>query len=737
MPDVSLSAGVDTSGVATGMASIENIVKEAGNSIASKLQGYLAIGALTAELHKIAGAAEEIHLQSARFGIDAEQLQVVTNAAKQLGLDIGQVARAMNLLEINAQKGVNPTTQQALALEHLGISAKAFVSLNADQKFLALADAYKNSAQDGQAYADVATLIGKRNTELIPLLAEGSKAIIDRGKAMRIMSNEEVDTLHALKVEEEKYLASLDGILAQAIVGWGRLFATIKKEAEAFSNWASRNGSIFSASSWKAGPFGVPVFVGNSGGGSVAAGVSPAPTTTPPVSTLVVPPPRAGAPVGITDIAGGGGIGGTGGGGSGSTAEWLQGLNAAQKINVLLKERETIQARLDSQEEQGDEHAATRYALEQQLEKVDQALLPLKQQLAIEEQSGVDAADRKIQKSQEEVEVLRAEAEGHTGLAELLKIEFSYEDKIKAALDRANEARAKGLELTAQENEELAAQLQAEQGAAIQAKQSGELRQAQIDTIKEGITLDQQRGSIDAQTAAYEQESVELQIKSQDLQVKIDDAYRSGNQILANQLEIQKGITDQLEEQARNAAFANQLRTQGIVVGQPGTDALGRLAAAGGSIGATSANYAAALAAARGLQPGSDAYNRLVQQIQAQDQLNILQGKNIDWRTQLERDKLVRWFADQQQQKSTQAAGISHQQEIDYWKAIAQGQAPPGSNPFNNIFGVPNLTTGKFNPPTGSTTTSTIDKLQSQLNVQQDSLTALQQIVKNTELVRV
>jgi hypothetical protein len=638
------------------MAAIENTVKQAGQSIASQLQGYLAAGAIIADLQKIATEAENIHRESQRFGIDAEQLQVVTNAAKQLGLDMGTVARTMNLLEINAQKAIDPSTKFALAMEHLGINAKAFAALDPEQKILALADAYKNSAQDGQAYADVAELIGKRNTEMIPLLAQGSQAIIDRGKSMRIMSNEEIDTLHTLKIEEEKYLASLDGILAQAVVGWGRLFATIKKEASEFSDWASRNGSVFSASSWKAGPFGVPIFVGNSGGGQTAPAVPE--TMGPPASSLIGAPPGGGAaPVGITDLSAGGGAGGGGGGGgSGSTAEWLSGLNTAEKINTLLKERETIVAKLNGEDEQGDVHAASRYQLEQQLEKVDQTLLPLRQQLTLEEQKGVDAADRQIEKSQNrlaldqmEMQLQAAEVNGQTLLANsisnqiaLTKIELDFDEKIQAAIDKANESRAKGLEQTAEENELLAQQLETE-------KQQALLQQQQTNDIN-----------------------------------------------------------------TRSAQAANMQRS---------TDAFGVMAREGLSAGQ--------------FDWVKDPQQRLIYQARAQ--LEAVTGRSqfsTQERAMIAANEAA--WAKQQQQGATQEADQARQQQIDYWQAIASGHTPPGSNPFNNIFGVPNLATGQFNPPTATTgATTATDKLQSQIDLQQQQLTALQGIQKNTEIVRI
>lgn len=664
MPDVSLSAGVDTIGVAAGMASIENTVKQAASSIGETLRSYLAVGALIAEFHKIATAAEEIHLQSARFGIDAEQLQVVTNAAKQLGLDMGQVARAMNLLELNAQKAIDPSTKQALAMEHLGISAKAFAALNVDQKFFTLADAYRNSAQDGQAYADVAELIGKRNTELIPLLAEGSKAIIDRGKSMRIMSNEEVDTLHALKIEEEKYLASLDGILAQAIVGWGRLFTTIKKEADEFAAWASRNGSIFSASSWQVNSFGIPIYVGNSGNNwTTGAATLPPPSA----ASLINHPPGAGAgaPVGITDLSAGGGGGGGGGRGGGITITAdLAGLNNAEKLNELLQTRNELVAKINSAEEQGDEHAASRYQLTTKLAAVDKDIATIQQVINLAEIQGIQAADQKIQKSQDRVALDQLDLQISDALnkgnaygafllqnqANILKINLDFDEKIQKALDDANTARAKGLEQTAQENELLAQQLETERQSVL--------------------ALEQQKEAQDRQRISQG----------------------------PNPLTI-------------NALAQNNLR-----------------------LGATGDVYAQALAASLGIQPGTPEYERLLQQTQAGDMLRMLQGKNLSGADQLARDKLVRWFADQQQQKTTGAADQSHRDEIAFWEAIAAGRSP-GNNPYTSIFGSSPFTSANIIP--GQNNTTQITQLQSQIDLQQQQLTALQGIQKNTEIVHV
>ena len=78
MADISLSSEVDTSGVSAGMAAIENQVQKTASSIGSKISGLFSAGTIAAELSKILDFAETIHRESARFGVDAEKLQVVS-----------------------------------------------------------------------------------------------------------------------------------------------------------------------------------------------------------------------------------------------------------------------------------------------------------------------------------------------------------------------------------------------------------------------------------------------------------------------------------------------------------------------------------------------------------------------------------------------------------------------------------------------------------------------------------
>jgi hypothetical protein len=189
------------------------------------------------------------------------------------------------------------------------------------------------------------------------------------------------------------------------------------------------------------------------------------------------------------------------------------------------------------------------------------------------------------------------------------------------------------------------------------------------------------------------------------------------DEFLAQQLETEKQAALALEQQRQEQ---ERLRiSQG-----PSPLTINALAQGNLRLGATSDVYAAALAASENLKPGSPAYEQLVQRITAEDQLRMLQGKNLSFADQLSRDKLVQWYTDQQQQKANQAGATSHQQEIDYWQAIAQGRMPAAGNPYLDVFGTPNLTTGSFTAPLSQSQTT--EQLQSQIDILQNLLTEAQ-----------
>src|SRR5262249_29466825 len=210
---------------------------------------------------------------------------------------------------------------------------------------------------------------------------------------------------------------------------------------------------------------------------------------------------------------------------------------------------------------------------------------------AAKEKAKVDSERNTLEQLKQENVLLDLKIAGQTEAAQLTQIEFEFRNKINETLAQANDLWTQMAQAYAEGNKELGDQL-----------------------------------------------AIEAQIKQEE----------------ADQLDIERQKTEQLQMQENSLKDQQATRSSGGGAGTPesfyGPHPLTIAALAEGNLrlGATSDVYAAALAASRGIQPGTPAYERLVQQITAEDQLRMLQGRNLSFFDQLNRDRLVQWYANMQ-----------------------------------------------------------------------------------------
>ena len=114
MADIELSGGFDWGPIRTGMGQMRAFVSQTTAGINKDIGSmftpvgigrFLVGGALVEGLRAIIDHAQEIHHEAERFGLDAEQLQRIANPAKEVGISMEQVARAMKWLKSPAQSG--------------------------------------------------------------------------------------------------------------------------------------------------------------------------------------------------------------------------------------------------------------------------------------------------------------------------------------------------------------------------------------------------------------------------------------------------------------------------------------------------------------------------------------------------------------------------------------------------------------------------------------------------------
>ena len=194
MADVILDSLFNWGPIRTGLEEMRLFAQETTRGISSDIKGMFAgavsVTAVTAAIRSIVDEAHEIHATSERFRLDAQELQTIGNAARELNIPLETVARTMNTVEVNAYKATQQNNEQRQALEDLKISAEEFFRLNADEKLIALAKAYERSTDKAAAYAQILEIVGTKNQAIMTLIVEGAEAIEKQGDAFKYTTEE-------------------------------------------------------------------------------------------------------------------------------------------------------------------------------------------------------------------------------------------------------------------------------------------------------------------------------------------------------------------------------------------------------------------------------------------------------------------------------------------------------------------------------------------------------------------
>jgi hypothetical protein len=729
MSDVNLDSQFNWSPIRTGMEEMRAFASQTSSAIRSDIQGMF-VGTVVATgiisgLHSIVEEAHEIHGQAEKFRIDAQNLQVIGSAAKEIGIPLETVARAMNLLELNAYKATQGTNAQSEALEILGIDANNFFSLRADEKVLALSAAYVSAADKGAAYANIAELIGKRNTEMIRLIQQGPDAIKEQAEVMGKYSNEQIEAIEKANKTWEILFQRLKvggaGIILPFVETLNSLTAAVKNFGAATLATAAVDLSKLIVK-----PFTViPEAIANLFGKSIL------PTTGEPAKASSGPA----TPESRAAIEGGesGGVGSVAGGGTRAAATkaldeqiklseklakvqrdaGFARLDDGSKLDVLQRELNALQAKeltlvggTSEQQENLVAQAGKQKDIDELSLKIYNAEADAQEKIAKYRSDMAAQAEKDLEDARQQNVELALEVAGRKDLADRSRIEYEFDQKIKQAREDIAEAERDGFTEVAAINRALVTQLmlekqsalaahdfaQAEKDAAAAAQAAADARQRASETNQanaritgNAIAISVQEGTLGKETAQHSGESVTLQTQANALSIAAASARAEGNETLARQLEIEREQTEILRQQAdRNAGAAAQREGFGV---SPGTDFLGKLAAAGLHMGG--------MADAALISGGPSQYMRVM----AMQQLESLTGKNMfSFIDRANAQKVLDDWAKEQNRIAKEASDKSTQAQIQYWQTIAAGGTPSASNPFTAMYGVPNFMTGTFGP---------------------------------------
>lgn len=221
-----VTVGVKNAGFRTGLEQMRGQARQFAGSLKGMLAGAFSVTAIVA----FADRMREIRNQALRLGTSAESVQRIGKAAKSADVDFEALAKSLNKVTLEAAKAARGDKAAGNIFERLHMDGAKFVMLPMEQKLIALSAAFERSRGSGDATAAMLELLGERGTEIIPLLAQGPKALAEGMKNAQVQSNATVRELANFSKQVEKiesqtkrWLGSFIGGLSQAAAWLGKL----------------------------------------------------------------------------------------------------------------------------------------------------------------------------------------------------------------------------------------------------------------------------------------------------------------------------------------------------------------------------------------------------------------------------------------------------------------------------------------------------------------------------------
>lgn len=166
-------------------ASVNNQVAGLGKNLMGLGKAFLAFKAVEKTFDFLKGAAEaaeHINDLSTRLGVSAEVLSQYQLIANNTGVELDDIATAMQKLAKNSVDAAEKGGEAGNALAYLGINAQQFATLGIDDKFAVLATAISGVEDPSKRVELAMTLMGKSGAEMLQVMDGGGAALQEMQK---------------------------------------------------------------------------------------------------------------------------------------------------------------------------------------------------------------------------------------------------------------------------------------------------------------------------------------------------------------------------------------------------------------------------------------------------------------------------------------------------------------------------------------------------------------------------
>lgn len=210
----------------------------------AKLPAWLIGGGLTAAtgiaVGAIKGLADEYdHIWdlSQRLNESPESIQRIGLMAKLSGSDVDVAVKALQKLNLEIRKG--PDSEGGKALKALGLDIAEFIKLSPEVQLSTLAAAFQQAQASGKGFVEINTLIGKKFTELIPLL-KSSREELEAISKVEVVSDSTIANIARMNDAWDTFIAetkaSSVNFVSEAVRGWSLVFGAMSgSKADSFT----------------------------------------------------------------------------------------------------------------------------------------------------------------------------------------------------------------------------------------------------------------------------------------------------------------------------------------------------------------------------------------------------------------------------------------------------------------------------------------------------------------------
>lgn len=179
----------------TGLARLQNTAGSFAKGIGGLFAGAFAFNKLASGFNEILDKAGKLQDISDKFGVSAESVQRIGNAAEQSGGSLESVAKALGRIGVSAQEAAGGNEQLQKAFTAIGVSGQQLLTLSPEQLFYRLANAMNDGSLAGKDLAVAKDLLGKGFMDLLPVLRMTESEIRAIGEASGVLSDDAVAKL--------------------------------------------------------------------------------------------------------------------------------------------------------------------------------------------------------------------------------------------------------------------------------------------------------------------------------------------------------------------------------------------------------------------------------------------------------------------------------------------------------------------------------------------------------------